>query len=136
MLRARVASAQGHSVSRRPLCLSPAAPTRLFSTSLKRLEAEAASPPPPPPLGKRALSIAFTSLRYAGYVFGSVGFGIFTITAVVFIHDAFTYSSKHIDRVPVSPLALHPEVGGPKNLPIARVLMGDDQVRRAVTNLV
>jgi NADH dehydrogenase len=31
-----------------------------------------------------------------------------------------------MDRVPVSPLALHPERGGPKNLPIASVLVGDE----------
>jgi hypothetical protein len=28
----------------------------------------------------------------------------------------------------MNPLALHPEVGGPKKLPIARVLIGDEEV--------
>jgi len=46
----------------------------------------------------------------------------------VFVHDVFTYSDRHIDRVPVSPLALHPELGGPKNLPVATVLVGDEDV--------
>jgi len=46
--------------------------------------------------------------------------------AGIFIHDAFTYTDRHVDRVPVSPMALHPERGGPKNLPIAKVLVDDD----------
>ena len=54
-------------------------------------------------------------------------FGVLAIGAGIFIHDAFTYNDKHIDRVPVSPLALHPESGGPKNLPIARVYVGDEE---------
>ncbi|KAF8723433.1 hypothetical protein AX14_009277 [Amanita brunnescens Koide BX004] len=33
----------------------------------------------------------------------------------------------HVDRVPVSPLALHPETGGPKNLPVVRVQVDDEE---------
>ncbi|OBZ65801.1 External alternative NAD(P)H-ubiquinone oxidoreductase B1, mitochondrial [Grifola frondosa] len=47
------------------------------------------------------------------------------ITAGIFLHDAFTYTDRHIDRVPVSPLALHPGRGGPKNLPIVERLLSD-----------
>lgn len=32
-----------------------------------------------------------------------------------------------MDRVPVSPLALHPKLGGPKNLPVASVTLGDEE---------
>jgi len=46
-------------------------------------------------------------------------------TTCIFVHDAFTYSEKHVDRVPVEPLALHPELGGPKNLPVAKVYLSD-----------
>jgi NADH dehydrogenase len=44
-----------------------------------------------------------------------------------FIYDATTYrgSSSAVD-IPVSELALNPRRGGPKNLPIAEVLVGDD----------
>lgn len=45
----------------------------------------------------------------------------------IFLHDAFTYTDRHVDRVPVNPLALHPETGGPKNLPVARVLVEDEE---------
>ena len=31
-----------------------------------------------------------------------------------------------MDRVPVSPLALHPKLGGPKNLPVASVTLEDE----------
>lgn len=37
------------------------------------------------------------------------------------------YSDLHVDRVPVSPLALHPKLGGPKNLPVASVTLGDEE---------
>src|SRR5258707_1202664 len=69
------------------------------------------------------------SAKICGLFTGSVVLGVFTVVSALFIHDAFTYTSKHVDRVPVSPLALHPETGGPKNLPIAKVLMGDEEVR-------
>ncbi len=66
------------------------------------------------------------SAKICGFFTGSV---LVTAISALFIHDAFTYTSKHVDRVPVSPLALHPETGGPKNLSIAKVLMGDEEVR-------
>jgi len=72
---------------------------------------------------RRAVKFA----RYSGYFCLSSVFGVLAIGAGIFIHDAFTYSSKHIDRVPVSPLALHPERGGPKNLPIVRAQVDDEQ---------
>ncbi|KAF8350507.1 hypothetical protein F5887DRAFT_913519 [Amanita rubescens] len=37
----------------------------------------------------------------------------------------------HLDRVPVSPLALHPEKGGPKNLPVVRVQVDDEENEEA-----
>jgi hypothetical protein len=45
---------------------------------------------------------------------GSAGVGVLHIGAGVFIHDAFTYSEKHLDRVPVSPPRVEPEIGGAK----------------------
>lgn len=80
-----------------------------------------------PLLHSSVLRRARTAARYTGYFVASSVFGIFAIGAGIFIHDAFTYSDKHVDRVPLSPLALHPERGGPKNLPIARVQVDDEQ---------
>ncbi|KAL2800050.1 hypothetical protein BJX66DRAFT_212515 [Aspergillus keveii] len=62
--------------------------------------------------------------------FAYCGFFIVMSSAAVlafFIYDATTYreSSSAVD-IPVSELALNPRRGGPKNLPIAEVLVGDD----------
>jgi hypothetical protein len=72
------------------------------------------------------LSRSKTFAKYVGLFCISSVVGIATLGAGILIHDAFTYNERHIDRVPVNPLALHPERGGPKNLPIARVLVDDD----------
>lgn len=65
--------------------------------------------------------------KYAGYLCLSSVFGVSALVTGILIHDAFTYNEKHIDRVPVSPLALHPGRGGPKNLPVARVQVDDEE---------
>ncbi|KAI0006201.1 nucleotide-binding domain-containing protein [Russula compacta] len=63
--------------------------------------------------------------KYTAFTCLSAVLGLSVVIGGVFVHDVFTYSDRHIDRVPVSPLALHPELGGPKNLPVASVLVGD-----------
>jgi hypothetical protein len=68
-----------------------------------------------------------TVARYTGYLGLSAVVGVVSLTGAILIHDVFTYSDRHVHRVPVNPLALNPERGGPKNLPIARVLVGDDE---------
>jgi NADH dehydrogenase len=73
------------------------------------------------------LGRSLTVARYTGYFCLSATVGVLAIGAGFFIHDAFTYNEKHVERVPVSPLALHPEAGGPKNLPIVRVLVDDEE---------
>jgi hypothetical protein len=68
-----------------------------------------------------------TVARYTGYLGLSAVIGVASLTGAILIHDCFTYSNRHVHRVPVNPLALNPERGGPKNLPIARILVGDDE---------
>jgi hypothetical protein len=68
-----------------------------------------------------------TFAKYTGLFFLSSAVGVFTLGAGILIHDAFTYSERHVDRVPINPLALHLDRGGPKNLPIARVLVDDEE---------
>jgi hypothetical protein len=60
-------------------------------------------------------------------MFASATLGIGLIGAAVFVHDAFTYTDKHVHNVPVNPLALNPTTGGPKNLPVACSLVGDEE---------
>lgn len=75
---------------------------------------------------RRFFQRAKTVARYTGYISLSAIFGVLVCGTGFFVHDMFTYSERHIDRVPTSPLALHSEKGGPKNLPIARVQVDDE----------
>lgn len=72
-----------------------------------------------------------TVARYTGYLGLSAVVGVVSLTGAILVHDAFTYDTRHLHRVPVNPLALNSERGGPKNLPIARVLSGDDEDNNA-----
>lgn len=96
-------------------------PTSSSSSTVESLKSTAASP-------KKRRRLLLKTAQVCGFIVGSVGLGLVTFVGVLFIHDAFTYTSKHAERVPISPLALHPELGGPKNLPIAKVLIDDDDV--------
>ncbi|KAJ3773955.1 hypothetical protein FB446DRAFT_686955 [Lentinula raphanica] len=83
--------------------------------------------PPPSPRRRTFLSRLYTLSKYTLYLSLTSVVGLIVLTSFLFVHDLFTYTSKHVDRVPINPLALHLERGGPKNLPIARVLVDDDE---------
>lgn len=89
---------------------------RPFTRSAPRLEPSHRTP-----------SALVTALKRTGFFFASATGGIFLIGGAIFLHDAFTYNELHVERVPVNPLALRPELGGPKNLPVANVLMADEE---------
>ncbi|EUC57846.1 NADH dehydrogenase (ubiquinone), 64 kDa subunit, putative, partial [Rhizoctonia solani AG-3 Rhs1AP] len=72
-----------------------------------------------------------TGLKWSGFLIGSSLLGIGLLTGGLFIHDIFTYNDRHLEKVPVNPLALKPETGGPKNLPIASSLVGDEEDEEA-----
>jgi NADH:ubiquinone reductase (H+-translocating) len=58
---------------------------------------------------------------------GFVGLGVGSLVLAFFIYDASTYSSESsVSDIPVSEAALSPRRGGPKNLPIADVLVDDE----------
>jgi hypothetical protein len=134
MLRPRI-----HSV-RRPLAsaisgrsqnaLAPRVSRRLVSTAETAPSSGAPLPPPPGlPSGpqKPILYRARLAAKYTGLLCASGVVGIVLVTGALLVHDAFTYSDIHVERVPVSPLALYPERGGPKNLPVAKSLVGDEE---------
>lgn len=75
----------------------------------------------------RFLRRSFLIAKYTSYLVLSATAGVFALGAAIFIHDAFTYTDKHVERVPVSPLALHPERGGPKHLPVVNALLADEE---------
>ncbi|KAK6499797.1 hypothetical protein TWF481_010154 [Arthrobotrys musiformis] len=72
----------------------------------------------------RIFRAVIRTLTTLGLIGGTLGGAL----VCFFIYDATTYKEdpEAID-VPVSELALNPERGGPKNLPIARVLVDDDE---------
>lgn len=76
-----------------------------------------------PPFHTRVKNV----VKWTAFFGASSVVGVLLIGGAIFLHDAFTYTERHIDRVPVNPLALHPETGGPKDLPIAAVLVGDEE---------
>ena len=89
-------------------------------------------PNPPPPSRSVVLLRRFaTGLKWSGFLIGCSALGVGLLTGGLFLHDIFTYNDKHLDKVPVNPLALKPEKGGPKNLPIASALVGDEEDEEA-----
>ncbi|KAJ5138991.1 Calcium-binding EF-hand, partial [Penicillium bovifimosum] len=70
----------------------------------------------------RVLNVMRKVFTYCGFFIVSTG----TLIVAFFIYDASTYrdTTTGVD-IPVSELALNPRHGGPKNLPIADVLVGD-----------
>ena len=64
--------------------------------------------------------------RYTGYFLCSSAFGVVAIGAGIFVHDIYTYTDRHVDRVPCKPQELQAEKGGPNNLPVIKTLVDDD----------
>jgi len=56
--------------------------------------------------------------------------GVGLVIGVILAHDAFTYSDKHVDRVPCNPLSLHPRRGGKKDLPIIEVNLDAEEAEK------
>lgn len=68
------------------------------------------------------LSFIYKGFAYCGFFIVSSGAAV----VAFFIYDATTYREEpSAEDIPVSQLALNPPRGGPKNLPIAEVLLGD-----------
>lgn len=75
------------------------------------------------PQRRPVLKILYHIFAYFGFFIISGG----VVVAGLFIYDATTYrEDPSTEDVPVSELALNPRRGGPKNLPIAEVLVDDE----------
>ncbi|CAL5875009.1 uncharacterized protein PFLUO_LOCUS9312 [Penicillium psychrofluorescens] len=69
-----------------------------------------------------ALGVIYKCFFYCGFFIVTSGAAVIAF----FIYDASTYrESPSAEDIPVSELALNPRYGGPKNLPIADMLVGD-----------
>lgn len=70
----------------------------------------------------KLLSALYKCFTYCGFFV--IGTGVMIVA--FFIYDASTYrETPSAEDIPISELALNPRCGGPKNLPIADVLIGD-----------
>lgn len=107
--------------SRLPPPLARKIPTRLYTTDPEPTKSSSAT----------YIQTTKTFAKVTGLLGLSSAVGILVVGAAILAHDAFTYNEKHVDRVPVNPLALHPERGGPKNLPVARILVDDEEDEEA-----
>ncbi|KAH7376613.1 external NADH-ubiquinone oxidoreductase [Plectosphaerella cucumerina] len=77
---------------------------------------------PLPNTQSRLINFAYRSAAWIGSSVLFVGLGI----TAFFIYDATTYKEHATGHeIEVSPIALNPRIGGPKNLPIADVLIDD-----------
>jgi hypothetical protein len=113
-----------------PLTVSSLVSKRAYASDVRsQLRRFATFDFPPRPFQKRHPYISLI----ARLAFSSV-FGITVLVGAILLHDAFTYSERHTDRVPTNPLALQPRRGGKKNLPIleANLDSEEDDVRRAM----
>ncbi|KAG9318597.1 mitochondrial NADH dehydrogenase [Chiua virens] len=111
------------SLIRRPALCIP----RSFTAGSSSAEKTKPVIPLEPRPRSRFLRRTFLIAKYTSYFVLSAAAGVFALGGAIFIHDAFTYTEKHMERVPVSPLALHPERGGPKNLPVVNALLADEE---------
>ncbi|KAL2001383.1 hypothetical protein VTN02DRAFT_1831 [Thermoascus thermophilus] len=72
---------------------------------------------------RRLVDLLYRLFAWCGFFLVSSG----VVVVAFFIYDASTYRPEpSAEDVPVSELALNPRRGGPKNLPIAEVLLGDE----------
>ncbi|KJA24998.1 hypothetical protein HYPSUDRAFT_65274 [Hypholoma sublateritium FD-334 SS-4] len=71
-----------------------------------------------PPLPSTSLlQKSKTAAKVTGFLCLSSALGIVVVGTGILAHDAFIYNDRHVDRVPVNSLALHPDHCGPKNCP-------------------
>ena len=115
-----------HVAHRRPLSPS-SAPSRLpqIALSIRQLSTEAQAAGKKGPFSFR--NFLFKAFAYTGVFIVSSGVAV----VAFFIYDATTYrEDPSATDIPVSELALNPRRGGPKNLPIAETLIGDQDTEK------
>ncbi|KAL5358414.1 hypothetical protein BJX96DRAFT_163730 [Aspergillus floccosus] len=110
------------STRRSPSAKCLASPTFFTSRMSVRHSSTASEPSAVKPKSK-ALNVLYKSFAACGFFIVMSGAAVLGF----FIYDATTYK-EHLTAqdIPVSELALNPRRGGPKNLPIAEILVGDN----------
>lgn len=80
-----------------------------------------------PSVPSRAFSVRYPATAFLTRLVLSSVLGVGVVLGAILFHDAFTYSERHVDRVPANPMSLHPRTGGEKNLPIVEVNLDDEE---------
>lgn len=107
--------------SRRPLPQRPYGPTPNVSIPI-RFQSDKAAAKVTVKQRPKVLAALYKSFAFCGFFV--IGTGV--VVLAFFLYDASTYrETPTAEDIPVSELALNPRRGGPKNLPIADVLVGD-----------
>ncbi|UZJ52939.1 hypothetical protein CBS101457_002259 [Exobasidium rhododendri] len=115
MLRSRLSSSIPRVVAPKPSSSRCSlAHLRLASTASSPLEKLNRSP------------LRYRILKWTLFGTGSIVFGLTATTALILGYDSFTYRENHVGNIPAAPLSLHPEPGGPKNLPILSHFVEDE----------
>ena len=112
-----------HGPSRRP-APQTLARCRSFNAALSvRFQSDVAETETAKPVRRSsALNLLYKTFAFCGFLVMSGGAAV----VAFFVYDATTYREEpSAEDIPVSELALYPPHGGPKNLPIAEVLVGD-----------
>ncbi|KDN43790.1 nucleotide-binding domain-containing protein [Tilletiaria anomala UBC 951] len=120
------ASAQSSSWSHTRRFKSTGSPFSTPPSNIDRLDSGSAVPSPlsTPSLGPEHVGATrrflhrFPVIKWTLYSCGSIVFGLAVTIGLMLAYDFTTYREAHVGKVPLAPLALHPEPGGPKNLPI------------------
>jgi NADH dehydrogenase len=107
--------------SHRPLPRRPYGPTPNVSIPI-RFQSDKAAAKVAVKQRPKVLAALYKTFAFCGFFVIGTG----TVVLAFFLYDASTYrESPSAQDIPVSELALNPRRGGPKNLPIADVLVGD-----------
>ncbi len=69
----------------------------------------------------------YAFVKYTFFACGSIVFGLAATVLLILAYDYTTYREEHVKDVPTAPLALKPNPGGPKNLPIIESYVDDWQ---------
>lgn len=117
-----------HGIRRRPASQSLLR-CQAFSPalSIRFKSGEVPSAAPQPVRRSSALNVVYKGFAYCGFFIISSSMAI----VAFFVYDATTYrDDSSAEDIPVSELALNPPSGGPKSLPIAEVLVDDNDSER------
>lgn len=121
-LNGRIPRTRSHHTPTRPFILRRAFGPIVNTPNPIRYKSDDAAARAPPGTRSKVLKALYKTFAACGFFV--IGTGV--VIVAFFVYDASTYRESLSSKdIPVAELALNPRRGGPKNLPIADVLVGD-----------